>query len=298
VEENDPASADAPQRRTDADLTWAPPGHFYSPIVDVDSLRQRASVVFDPHAPVPDIDLRLPSQLELFRKLAAHYADLPFEDAPANGLRYGFANPAFGHGDALILATMIRHCMPRRIIEVGSGHSSCVTLDVNERYLDNAIECTFIEPHPDLLLSLIKPQDFARIEIIATPVQGVGTERFAVLESGDFLFIDSTHVTKADSDVNHHLFRILPSLKDGVIVHFHDVFYPFEYPPRWFFDENRSWNELYALRAFLMFNRRFEILFFNDCFAQRHRDVADALMPKFMLNSGGSLWLRKVAAAE
>jgi hypothetical protein len=280
-----------------APATWVPPGHFYSPIVDVQALRERAAVVFDPQAPVPQIDLRLPEQLALFRQLAAYYPDLPFGDAPGNGLRYGYVNAAFSYGDALILATMIRHWRPRRIIEVGSGHSSCVTLDINERYFGNAIDCTFIEPYPELLRSLVKPEDLERVEIIDMPVQGVATERFAALEAGDILFIDSTHVTKSDSDVNHHFFRILPALKDGVIVHFHDIFYPFEYPPNWFFDENRSWNELYLLRAFLMYNRSFEVMFFNDCFRQKHRDVVAELMPKFLLNTGGSFWMRKVAPA-
>jgi hypothetical protein len=107
------------------------------------------------------------------------------------------------------------------------------------------------------------------------------------------LFIDSTHVSKAGSDVNHELFEILPRLKPGVLVHFHDVFWPFEYPEAWTFESRRSWNEIYLLRAFLSGNREYEIVFFNDYFRARHGDAA-AAVPKFAQNPGGGLWLRKV----
>jgi hypothetical protein len=65
------------------------------------------------------------------------------------------------------------------------------------------------------------------------------------------LFIDSTHVLRTGSDVCFELFEILPRLSPGVLVHIHDMFWPFEYPRSWVVEENRSWNELYAVRAFL-----------------------------------------------
>ena len=44
-------------------------------------------------------------------------------------------------------------------------------LDVNELFLDRALELTFVEPHPELLLSLMKPDDTANVKILPTPVQ-------------------------------------------------------------------------------------------------------------------------------
>jgi predicted O-methyltransferase YrrM len=275
--------------------TWVPPGHFYSPLVDTEKLAARASTVFAPQAPPSGIDLRLHTQLHLFYKLAEYYKDLPFDAQATPGVRYYYENDLFGYADAIVLATMIRHMKPRRIIEVGSGYSSSVILDVNEAFFSNQIQCTFIEPFPDILHSLVKPGDLDNITVIPTGVEQVGTDVFQTLEPGDFLFIDSTHVAKCDSDVNHHFFRILPSLKPGVLIHFHDVFYPFEYPSSWFFEENRSWNEIYVLRAFLMHNNSYEIIFFNSLFYQSYRGVIAELMPKFLRNSGGSFWMRKVA---
>jgi hypothetical protein len=54
----------------------------------------------------------------------------------------------------------------------------------------------------------------------------------------------------------------------GVIIHLHDMFYSFEYPREWVIDRNRSWNEVYALRALLTNNADFRILFFNDYFGR------------------------------
>jgi hypothetical protein len=50
----------------------------------------------------------------------------------------------------------------------------------------------------------------------------------------------------------------------GVLVHIHDVFFPFDYPAAWIVTENRSWNEAYMLRAFLLFNEVFRVFYFSD----------------------------------
>jgi hypothetical protein len=98
---------------------------------------------------------------------------------------------------------------------------------------------------------------------------------------------------KTGSDVVYELFEILPRLRSGVVVHFHDVFYPFEYPFEWVVVRNYSWNELYALRAFLMGNQDWEIMFFNDYFARIERDRIARDAPEILRNPGGGLWLRR-----
>jgi hypothetical protein len=116
---------------------------------------------------------------------------------------------------------------------------------------------------------------------------------FDDLSAGDILFIDSTHIVKTGSDVCCELFEILPRLPAGVLVHFHDIFWPFEYGEDWVLNENRSWNEIYALRAFLTYNSQFEIIFFNDFFRQFRRDLIAQTYPKFLNNTGGAIWLRR-----
>ena len=141
--------------------------------------------------------------------------------------------------------------------------------------------------------SLIRSDDLRSIDIVESRLQDVPIDQFQKLNSGDFLFIDSTHVSKTGSDVNYLLFDVLPALSDGVYIHLHDVFYPFEYPKEWVFG-GRSWNEIYALRAFLQYNTRFSIEMMNTYLQHFNRQRFIERMPLCMKNMGGSIWLRKL----
>lgn len=112
------------------------------------------------------------------------------------------------------------------------------------------------------------------------------------MEANDILFIDSTHVSKVNSDVNRLFFEILPRLKSGVYIHLHDIFYPFTYPNQWL-QEKRSWNEAYILHAFLQFNTNFKIIFFNTCLNYLYPDDFAKILPLSQNNTGGSIWIQK-----
>ncbi len=273
--------------------TWMPPGHFYSPIVDVAELAHRAEAVFNPERSIGQIDLRAEAQLELLAALSPHAARLDFPEEPTEAGGFYFLNPYFSYGDALVLASFLMHLRPKRLMEIGSGFSSALALAVDAQFLDRNTEFTFIDPFPERLYSLLDPAEQARHRIITTPVQDVPLHLFQELDSGDILFIDSTHVSKAGSDVHYEIFEILPSLKSGVYVHFHDIFYPFEYPPIWFFEENRSWNEIYLLRAYLTNNNDYEIILFNDFLGKKYPEAFENYLPGSTKNPGGSLWLRR-----
>src|SRR5262249_30901378 len=154
--------------------------------------------------------------------------------------RYYFRNEWFGYADALVLYGMIRYLRPRRVIEVGSGFSSAVMLDTNDLFCGGRVALTFVEPYPDRLFSLLRGSDRDKHTVIARPVQDVDLSLFQALSDNDILFVDSSHVSKVGSDVNHLIFQILPALADNVVVHFHDIFYPFEYPKDWVY-EGRAW---------------------------------------------------------
>ena len=191
-----------------------------------------------------------------------------------------------------MLHCMIRYLRPKRIIEVGSGFSSCVTLDTNQLFFGNSISTTFIEPYPSLLLSLLKETDKNSAKIISRRVQDVDMAEFEALAANDILFIDSTHVSKVSSDVNCIFFDILPRLATGVHIHFHDIFYPFEYPKEWLL-EGRAWNEAYMLRAFLQYNKSFEVVLMNTYMEHFHESFFKENMPLCLNNRGGSIWIRK-----
>jgi predicted O-methyltransferase YrrM len=213
-------------------------------------------------------------------------ATFPTQKEPTH--RYYADNGAFPLGDALVLRAMIKHAKPRRIIEVGSGFSTACMLDTLDE-LGRSVRMTCIEPYPDRLKSLLRPGDL--VEIIASPVQRVAVDRFAALQSGDILFIDSTHVVKAGSDVHYELFEILPRLAPGVFIHFHDAMYPFEYPLEWIFEHNHSWNEAYMLRAFLMYNKEFSVFYSSSYLMLYARSLLTTHFAGFPSNPGSGLWL-------
>ena len=283
-------------------LASFPPGHFYSPVPDLPEIRNSANAIFDRSIKcLPEVEINEVAQLKLLQRFAEYYGGMPFFDKATEGCRYFFDNPYFSYGDGIVLYSMLRCFKPRRVIEIGSGFSSAEMLDLNDRFFDGKIEFTFIEPYPERLLSLLNKRDLSHCRIIEKPLQAIQLPLFSTLEANDFLFIDSSHVGKINSDVLQILFNILPLLKPGVIIHFHDILWPFEYPQNWI-EEGRAWNEAYFLRAFLQYNAAFEIIFFNSFMALQHRkEIADQIPNALKSPSAketvgnSSLWLRKVA---
>ncbi|RAJ93069.1 methyltransferase family protein [Larkinella arboricola] len=275
--------------------TMFPPGHFYSPIVNVEELTPLRTTLFSkPIKPIKGIDLRKRFQYRLLQELALFYPTIPFPTHPQPSCRYYYHNDVFSFGDAIMLHTMMRHFQPKQIIEVGSGFSSAVMLDTREIVGDEALKLTFIDPKPERLLTLLRPDDWQKVRVLEFGVQSIPVYLFETLQSNDILFIDSTHVAKTGSDVNYIFFDILPNLNSGVIIHFHDIFYPFEYPEEWVLGwKGFGWNESYMLRNFLMYNHDFEILLFNSFLHQQYPGWFAQNMPLFLNNPGGSLWLRK-----
>jgi len=259
--------------------TYVAPGHFYSPLTsDADVARALT------WSGAPGVDLAETGQLQLAAKLT------PDMQAPLAGPRYRAVNNMYGPADASVYRAMLRQFRPQRVIEVGSGYSTAVALDVaHEDDGLPALEITCIEPYPERLLGLLRPGDHDRVAIIPEPVQGVEVSAFKQLEPGDFLFIDSTHVVKAGSDVAWLFLHVLPHLKPGVIVHVHDLFWPFEYPEEWL-RERRDWTEAYLVHAFLAGNADWEILLFSSWLWSCHSD----LIPGHLASDGPSaLWLRR-----
>ncbi len=270
-----------------------PNGHFYSPVISIEGVKKREAEIWRNREVegIPGIALRTEEQIKLLQQFRNYYTALPFKAEPQEKFRYQFENGSYSYTDGIILYSMIRHFQPKRIIEIGSGYSSMVMLDTNALFFDNQIDLTFIEPYPEKLYSLMKEGDREQNSVIESDVQLIALDVFEKLQAGDILFVDSTHVSKTGSDVNYILFEILPALQRGVLIHFHDVFYPFEYPKEWVF-QGRNWNEDYILKAFLMYNEKFEVKLFSDYLHRHHKDVFEG-MPLCYKNTGGNLWIEK-----
>jgi predicted O-methyltransferase YrrM len=270
-----------------------PGRHSYSPLPDFREVNSRAEVLFSKEVDLgPSIELRSEAQVALLNELARFYPQFDWPEHRRPEYRFYLANNWFRHGDAIILYAMLRYLRPTNVIEIGSGFSSALMLDTNEKYLGHSIRFTFIEPSPGRLLELLDDQDSESVHLIPKLVQATPINTFSVLDSNDVLFIDSSHVSKIGSDVNYILFEVLPALRPGVMVHFHDVFWPFEYPKQWIMDGG-ALNEAYILRAFLQYNQTFRMVLFNSYLGYKCVPLFKKLMPKCLTDTGGSLWLRK-----
>lgn len=277
------------------------PGHFYSPLPDLQEIDANVDTIFDrSRKNIGAIDLNEREQLRLLRAFATTYKEMPFQEKPTPGYRYYLDNPFFSYGDGVILYSFLSHFKPKRIIEIGSGFSSAAMLDVCDCFFDTPIKFIFIEPRPERLHALLTEKDKRVCHIETKFVQQVDVGLFEDLEENDILFVDSSHVGKIQSDVLHIIFNVFPRLKSGVIVHIHDVPWPFEYPENWV-RQGRAYNEAYLLRAFLQYNAGFEILFFNSFIARHHAEAIKRLMPQVLgvpstkeTESNSSIWLRKL----
>jgi predicted O-methyltransferase YrrM len=270
-----------------------PSGHYYSPIParkQICTDRQRIFGNVPRH--LPGIDLNEARQMELIEQLRVYYGDLPFPEKKNNRCRFYYENGLYSYADAIFLYCMIRHLRPKKVVEIGSGFSTCVILETSERFLHGSVGVTCIEPYPERLMNLLRRDDHAVIQVVHDRLQNTPLKVFESLGENDLLLIDGSHTLKAGSDVNDVLFRILPSLNAGVYIHFHDIFYPFEYPESWLL-EGISWNETYALRAFLFNNSAFEIVLFTTFMEMFHEDYFRINIPLCLKNRGASLWLRK-----
>lgn len=253
---------------------WVRSGHFYSPLSSTEDIERALSWPVD----VPGVDLREDEQVEMFRKL------IPLFDGAPEG-RYK-PNNMYGPADAAIYQAIVRSLKPKHVIEVGAGFSTAKLLDTADLFLPD-LEITCVEPYPDRLLTILKPGD--DVDVIAQPVQDVPIDTFASREASDILFIDSTHIAKAGSDVMWLLLRVLPRLNKGVVVHVHDIFWPFEYLPEWLY-EGRNWNENYFLHAFLCHNGAWRIELFSSWLWH----LRPELVPSNLRGERpGSIWLRR-----
>jgi len=235
--------------------------------------------------------------------VAAYGAELetlpPYEEAKRLG--YG---PGFTHLDARLLYLQVRDLEPRRILEVGSGLSTFYMARALERNEQDGTpgRITCVDP-----FSGDRVAGLPGVEVLRREVQDLDPDEVEMLEAGDLLFIDSTHVVKVGGDVPHIYLELLPRLRPGVVVHSHDIHFPYNtpYPAEEYVVRAKwpmVWTEAMLLQAFLAFNREFEILLAPSIL--RHEDEGwlartmpgyRPVVPADYDTHAGSIWYRRVA---
>jgi hypothetical protein len=188
----------------------------------------------------------------------------------------------------------VRRYEPRLLIEIKSGASTQIAARaMAANYHSGASDDRILAVDQDADRAL---EADARISVMHANATGLPIEFFQRLDSGDILFVDTTHVLKTGSDVQHILLTVLPSVPVGVLVHIHDIFLPREYPLDWF-EQLRFPNEQYALQAFLAFNDSFEVLWSTAYMHHNYRDRLAAVFHSYdaaASRQGASFWMRRV----
>lgn len=216
-----------------------------------------------------------------FKRFEADLQNLNTPGASQTG--FDFTNGYFGSPDSDVLYLMIRDLRPGKIVEVGCGHSTRVA---RQAVIDGALqtELIAIDPFPRKDIEGLPDQFFQ------TTLEEADPQLFGSLEAGDILFIDSSHQVRMSNDVAHLFCRIIPQLPAGVVIHVHDIFLPYEYPKRFFYD-CPGWGEQYVLHALLQ-GGDYEILW-PGYFLQRDTPDIEKTLPFLDNGRAQSFWMRK-----
>jgi hypothetical protein len=274
------------------------PVHFYSPVPDLAELRARG--MFRRRSPLAGLDLRIDEQLRLLAELGRDYAaECRWSLAPTPDPAEFFSeNSGFSFGCAASTHGLLRRSKPRRVIEVGSGMSSCViaaALRANQKQGAPRAEYLVVDPHPSHRLDALAEVS----ERLREKVEQIPTQRFEALEAGDVLFVDSGHVVRIGGDVNFLVLDVLPRLAPGVLAHFHDIPMPYEYAESYYTNPGfrMLWTESYLLQAFLCHNTVWRTLLAMNLLMTEHADAFRAAFPHWdparQQGPSHSYWIRR-----
>jgi hypothetical protein len=217
----------------------------------------------------------------------AAFRDVTDRFSTARDGEYSYLNDYFSSPDAEVGYALVRTLRPCRLIEVGSGNS---TLLFRAAIRDGGLstELVSIDPSPRTTM------EHAADRVMKRRLQQVpASEIINTLSANDILFIDSSHDVRIGSDVVEVFLKIVPSLKEGVVVHVHDIFLPFEYPRNWIIENRWTWNEQYLVQAILQDSDRFEVLWPGHYLQRTLFGFAGHFNGAFA-GTAASLWLRKV----
>lgn len=253
------------RRRAPDPPRWASPAFTADEIPDA---------VWERRSELRGIAFDLDAQAALLAELA------PLgEELGATG--YAFANRFYEHVDAETAYAMVRRHRPARVVELGSGFSTQV--------LRAALTANGGGEHAGY-------DPYTTTEgVHAVAAQDVPEEVFAGLGRDDVLFVDTTHLVKTGGDVNRVVLDVLPALAPGVLVHFHDVWLPYEYHRALTETLGANWSEQYLLQAFLSGNDGWEVLLANAALARDRRDAVRAAFPEWdpVTEYPSAFWIRR-----
>lgn len=232
------------------------PRHFYSGLPDFRELRQN-DYWRKPHSMVGINGADTESQFAFVEECCnqdliniQEKTDIYAYACRENG------EPGFGRVESNFLFCFIFTQQPKRIIQIGGGLSTAVMLMAAQEagYVPQII-C--IELYPNKFL--LNCSHLNKIRLIIEKAQKVDLQILTDLGENGLLFVDSTHTVKPGSEVNRLILEVLPRLKEGNWVHFHDIYFPYDYPRDILGNELFFSNETALLHAFLVYNDKYTL---------------------------------------
>jgi predicted O-methyltransferase YrrM len=261
--------------------------NYYEPQFNFNKIKKKLS----DNRNLPGVEFNLNKQLKKLSSLtyANELIKLNLEKKSPN-YEFKIRNKFFEHGDAEIYYQLIRYLKPKKILEVGCGHSTLIALEAikkNQEANNAYCEITCVEPYENNWLEKLN------IKILRKRIEEIKEDYYLNLKSGDILFIDSSHIIRPQGDILKIYLEILPNLKKGVIVHIHDIFTPKNYLEKLIIKENKFWNEQYLVEALITNTDKYEIyLLLNYLKNNAYRKLKNAC-PYLQINSEpSSLYLK------
>lgn len=254
------------------------PDHFHFPIP---STRDLDDALFDGESACVGLDWNDNRQMRCLTDVFPQFKDeRPFPK-----------NPGLSPVDAAVLYAMVRSCKPRRIVEIGSGFSTGFIAAARLRNEQDGAssEHIVIDPYPHASLGRLNPP------LTRLRKQKVQTTSVQDFEGCDLLFVDSSHVAGIGSDVNFLVLEVLPRVKPGCLIQFHDIVLPREYWKDWVKRDRLFWSEQYLLWAFLLFNNAFDVVWAAQHMQSRHARALQQAFPAFNheMHRLSSFWIER-----
>ena len=253
--------------------------HFYSPIPNIKEIKKERFINNPEAYNFEVLNLDLNKQENYLKKLIKDVNFLPYQ------------NTGLSLFDSYFLYSFVKGNIPKKIIEIGCGETTKI---IQKSLKENNIKSTHIciEPYPSFPFKNFLSEKGQSVELINKKVQETSIDIF---HDCDFLFIDSSHVAKTDSDVLYEFFEIIPKLKKGTVIHFHDIMIPYAYWLDWHKEGSQYWNESYFLHSFLMYNSAWETIFSSRFYQQNKFSNLKNYAPFLQKNHrNSSFYIQKV----
>ena len=281
------------------------PEHFYSGIPNIADLERRADWrrPRSMHGIVVDAPARQIALLESI--LSPQFDALRSRSVLEDSVVGGGADGGYGEIEADVLFAFVATNRPKRIVQIGCGVSTAIVLQAAKQ-ANYKPDIVCVEPYPSGYL--IDAGKDGLIRLVEKPAQIVDLSILTDLAAGDLLFIDSTHAVKPGSEVNFLVHEVLPRLAPGVWVHFHDIYFPYDYGRQTPSDDLFFAQETALLYAFLTGNRGYRVEISLSMVHYACPDELRRLIPKYRpdgqidglsTGTGGhfpsSIWLRVIS---